>query len=604
MATPSDPIYSVQDNDHFVLWPDPDGTQIMMFDPHEDRFGSYVAFTRVNNAQGHLLNEGMLRFLDSGDCLRFAQRCASMNGTHPDQVNTKLLFIAHHVQEHLAQAPWPLPQPIPDGLRPVPSLPEKLLPESLRPWLVDIAERLQVPLEFPAVGAIVALASVVGNQVRMRPKSHDDWTVTPNLWGAVVGRPGTMKSPALEEAIKPLRRLIKEAEEAHMQDMQGWEFKREAFEATRNATRDRMKQAAKKGEDLEKFRANLSEEPPQEPTERRFLVNDATVEKLGELLNENPYGLLLFRDEISGWLRSLDDERRSNDRAFFLEAWSGDGSYTYDRIGRGTIKIHTVTTAVLGGIQPGPLQVYLRGALRGGVDDDGLLQRLQLLVYPDLPRDWTYVDRWPETDAKNRAFAVFKHLSTLHTYSCDGKMDDDGRPLLRFSREAQKFFAVWFRDLQQELRSEHFEHPALESHLVKYASLMPSLALVFELAAWAASEGTRIPPRVSLAHAKQAAAWCQFLWAHAQRVYGLGIQDTAMRARTLARHLVKGDVPPEFTARDVYFKCWSGLSSSEMVADPLAMLEHLGWLRSHTRQTGGRPITLYTLNPRIGEAQP
>jgi putative DNA primase/helicase len=575
-----------------------------MFDPHEDRLGAYVAFTKVSNAQGMLINEGTLRFLDSGDCLRFAQRCAQMNGTRAEQWNARLLLIAHHVQEHIEHAPWPHPQPLPDGLRPVPPLPERLLPEALRGWLADIADRLQVPLEFPAVGAVVALASVVGNQVRIRPKARDDWTVTPNLWGAVVGQPGAMKSPALEEAIRPLKRLIHEAEGKHTEAMQDWAFTKEAFQATQSATRDKMKKAAKDGKDLEQFRAALSGDTPAEPTERRYMVNDATVEKLGVLLNENPYGLLLFRDELTGWLRALNDDRRSNDRAFYLEAWNGNGSYNYDRIERGTIKIHVVTTSVLGGIQPGPLQAYLRGALRGSEEDDGLLQRLQLLVYPDLPPAWTYVDRWPETDAKNQAFAVFKSLRSLHACPFDGETDDDDRPLVRFARDAQQFFAAWYAELHEELRSDTFEHKALESHFVKYASLMPSLALVFELADWAARAGSTIPPHVSLPYAQQAAAWCDFLWAHAQRVYGLGVQDTALRARTLVHHLLKGDVPTTFTARDVYHRHWSGLDDEQSVSGPLDLLEHLGWLRSHRRQTGGRPTTVFTVNPSIGGAQP
>lgn len=597
------PTIEVTESTYSVTWPDPDGITIVVHDPHEDRLGSSVAFTKVTNAKGMLINEGMLHYLDSGDCLRFAQRCAKMNGTAPDAWNAKILYAGHHVHETLAQEPWPVPQPLPDNLRPVPTLPEGLLPEALRPWLVDIAERLQVPLEFPAVAAIVALASVVGNRVRIRPKARDDWTVTPNLWGAVVGRPGAMKSPALEEAIRPLRRLIKDAEEAHQEDMHGWAFTQEAFEATRSATRDKLKKAAKEDKDLGQFRDAFAGEPPAEPTERRYLVNDATVEKLGELLSQNPSGLLLFRDELTGWLRALDDERRANDRAFFLEAWNGDGAYTYDRIARGTIKIPVVTTSVLGGIQPGPLQTYLRGALGGGMGDDGLFQRLQLLVYPDLPLEWTYVDRWPETEAKNRAFAVFKQLSILHTCLFDGELDDGERPLLRFDRTAQAFFATWFGEIQQEVRSDQLEHPALEAHLVKYASLMPSLALVFELADWAASDGATIPPRVSLTHAKQAAAWCEFLLEHAQRIYALGIQDTAMRARTLTRHLARGDLPATFTARDVYTRHWSGLSTEQAASEPLDLLEHLGWLRSHRRQTGGRPTTVYTVNPRVAEVQ-
>src|SRR5262245_18898904 len=245
---PAVPTYEVIDGTHIITWPDPDGTRIAMHDPYEDRSNHHLAFVQVHNAQGDLINEGTLRFLDSGDCLRFAQRCAQMNGTKPEQWSAKLLLIAHHVQEHLQQAPWPVPQPLPAGLRPVPTLPVALLPEALKPWLADIAERLQVPLEFPAVAAIVALASVVGNQVRIRPKAQDDWTVTPNLWGAVVGRPGTMKSPALEEAIRPLRRLVKKAEDEHTEAMKGWLFTKESYQATLAATRDKMKQAARKEE--------------------------------------------------------------------------------------------------------------------------------------------------------------------------------------------------------------------------------------------------------------------------------------------------------------------------------------------------------------------
>ncbi len=38
---------------------------------------------------------------------------------------------------------------------------------------------------------------------------------------------------------------------------------------------------------------------------------------------------------------------------------------------------------MLGGIQPGPLESYLREVF-GGRGDDGLLQRFQLVVWPDV----------------------------------------------------------------------------------------------------------------------------------------------------------------------------------------------------------------------------
>lgn len=88
------------------------------------------------------------------------------------------------------ETPWGERQPLPPLTPPVPSLPPDLLPPALRPWLSDIADRLSVPLEFPSVAAFVALGSVVGRAVAIRPMRKDDWTIPANLWGGSWGRRG------------------------------------------------------------------------------------------------------------------------------------------------------------------------------------------------------------------------------------------------------------------------------------------------------------------------------------------------------------------------------------------------------------------------------
>jgi hypothetical protein len=54
-------------------------------------------------------------------------------------------------------------------------------PETLRPWVVDVAERLQVPADFPAAALIVMLAGVLGRRALLRPHRYDPWVVFPNL---------------------------------------------------------------------------------------------------------------------------------------------------------------------------------------------------------------------------------------------------------------------------------------------------------------------------------------------------------------------------------------------------------------------------------------
>jgi hypothetical protein len=105
-----------------------------------------------------------------------------------------------------AETPWPEPKPLPSGLPAVEPFDLRLLPKRLRPWVQDIAGRMQCPPDFVAVPTIVGLGSVIGRQLGIRPKRKDDWLVVPNLWGGVVGRPGLLKTPALQEAIRPLVR--------------------------------------------------------------------------------------------------------------------------------------------------------------------------------------------------------------------------------------------------------------------------------------------------------------------------------------------------------------------------------------------------------------
>ncbi len=133
----------------------------------------------------------------------------------------------------------------------------------------------------------------------------------------------------------------------------------------------------------------------EQPREKRLSTSDATVEKLGELLNENENGILQTRDEITGWFRSLDRPGRESDRAFYLECWDGGGTSKVDRIGRGSIPVKNLTLSNFWTIQPAMLEPYLRGSIEG-YTDDGLIQRFQMLVYPNKPANYQFVDRLPK----------------------------------------------------------------------------------------------------------------------------------------------------------------------------------------------------------------
>ncbi len=491
------------------------------------------------------------------------------------------------------QPGWAEPATLADELLPVESFDDVMLPESMRPWVVDIAERLQCPADYPAVSAMVVLAGIVGRKIGIRPQRKTPWLVVPNLWGAVIGRPGLMKTPAMQEPLSVLKRLEIEAKAEYELAVREHDTSLIVAKATQEVRKGELRAAIKDRKGVAKIAAELQSLIPSDPVRHRYLVNDSTVEKLGELLNENPNGLTLFRDELTGFLKSLDREGREGARAFFLEAWNGDGRFTYDRIGRGTLDIPAAIVSIIGAIQPGPLSEYIRKQAAGGAGDDGLLQRFQLAVWPDCPTSWRNVDRYPDTAAKRVAFAMFQRLVDLDAAALSAEREDGEHvPFLRFSEAAQKIFDGWRAELEERLRSGE-EHPTVESHLAKFRSLVPSLALLIHLA----DEPDGGP--VTEAALSKAVTWARYLESHASRIYGSIAQPSLGAAHRLAAKIENGSLTDCFTLRDVYRNGWSGLTDRKHVAAAVDVLVDHDWLRAEEPKTEGRPTIIHHINPRI-----
>jgi hypothetical protein len=460
---------------------------------------------------------------------------------------------------------------------------------------------MQTPPDFLATASMIVTASVIGTACALKPKRHDDWQVIPNLWGGAIGRPSVLlKTPAMREGLAPLARLELEAKQRFDAEQQRYDAEVEMHKAKREAIKHRMKQAVKKSaSDIDDLKFELSTlTPPDPPVWRRYKTNDATIEKCNELMRDNPRGLLLFRDELVGLLAGWEKPGHESDRAYFLEGWNGNQGHTDDRIGRGTTYAENVCISLYGGIQPAKLQTYLYQCMRG-LQNDGLMQRLQLAVYPDEPKSWQLVDRYPNSEAKNRVYRIIENLAKADFTDYGARLDESDKfPCLRFTDDAQALFYEWLTELQEKLQGE--DEPVVLEHLGKYRSLMPSLALIFHLINIA--DGSAAAGPINLEAAELAAAWCDYLESHARRIYGLVTNAQQQAAATLAKKIRAGKLADGFTVRDIYRQKWHLLTEREPAQDACDELVAAGWLREQVTPAAfsQRAKVTYLINPQVG----
>jgi len=476
---------------------------------------------------------------------------------------------------------WIEPQKLPGELRPVLDLNPDWLPEALRAGCVDIAERLSCPLDYVAIPAIVGAGTALGNTVGILPKEHDEsWVVHAGFWGGIVGSPGSMKTPALIASLKPLH---------HLEEMAATQYKQDCAQYQQDKTQFDKAMA--------NFKAGKSTTfpiEPSKPVKSRFIVNDVTYQALGEILAHNPSGILALADELSGLLQSLDTAGQEAARGFYLSGWGGQGSYTFDRITRESVTLTRYQLAVFGGFQPDRIKSYVRFAQSGSSKNDGLLQRFQLLVWPDLPEQFELIDRPANKDALAQMHQAIVSLKLLHTKLVPGAAQNhSGVQLLHFNKQAQALFNNWYQDNENMLRTGSLD-PSEHGHFAKYRSLIPGLALLFHLINGSTGPVSEHAFRTALQFAK-------YLKSHAKRTYGSVHGLDSAPTRALARKLLERKLKDGFTQRSLLHRGWANLSTKDKVYLAVTALVEHGWLSEHLSESAGRKTTVYKINPRISE---
>jgi len=302
--------------------------------------------------------------------------------------------------------------PASSGESPAP-FPTHVFPPALRDYVEAGAAAFGVPADMIAVPLLGFAAAALGTTIAVELKPG--WQERPILWLAVVGRPGTGKSPALEYALAPLRALQDAAWRRYELALGAWEA------AQREAKAGRLLHV---------------DTPAARPEPESFFTTDATVEALARLSGQAA-GLVVLRDELIGWVKSHDAYRAGGDRQTHLSLWAG-AALKVDRKTSAPLYVPRPCVSVVGGIQPDRL-----GELRAEAgQDDGFVDRV-LASWPDAaPAKWTDASVLPETVAAAEGlFARLRHVRA------DG-VSATPRPaaVAALSAGARQAFVAWHDD--------------------------------------------------------------------------------------------------------------------------------------------------------------
>jgi hypothetical protein len=275
------------------------------------------------------------------------------------------------------------------------------------------------------------------------------------LFVAVVASPGAMKTPAAKVAKRPAFARQRDLGGAYGEEKEEWKREMREWEVER-------RNAQKAGEP--------APEEPQAPSMSRCIASDTTVEALVSILEENPRGLLIHKDELTGWVRGMDQYKggKGSDRQHWLSFWSGD-EVVVDRKSRQgePIIVAKPFVSLFGGIQPSML-----GELGAGAED-GLMDRF-LYCYP-APRHVRFTEDEVSEDAEEEYAALYEKLADLRL-ATDEHGDPNPRPL-KLTRRARDLFAATVDSLGSEVLEPGFPS-RLEGVWSKLRGYLARLSLV------------------------------------------------------------------------------------------------------------------------------
>jgi len=358
--------------------------------------------------------------------------------------------------------------------------PVDVFPESLRKYIVESAAAINIDPAYVGPSVLTVVASVIGSAIKIELKTG--WQEPSILWTVTVADSGSGKSPGLDAAVEPLRKFQMEADKHCKEEAETFENLQAAYQADFSIWKLNRKK-------------NPSEQPPEKPIPpiaEAYMADDTTPEALIEVLEQNPFGVCIAKDELGGWFGSFGaygsggGSKESKDLSFWLSVHGG----RYFRVNRKTGKriavASTPAVSICGNIPTGMLRKTL--AENEHYFDAGLAARILFAMPPDIPAHWT--DKTVSDVTKNQYWNTIERIFSQRI-GFDA-LNPESPSILTLSESAKSQFVGFYNaNADERAGMESATQKGVWAKLTGYAA---RIALVFHVVKWSNGETADFSP--------------------------------------------------------------------------------------------------------------
>jgi hypothetical protein len=453
--------------------------------------------------------------------------------------------------------------------------PTSALPEPVASFVRQGAAAIGCDEAFLALPMLAVLGSAIGMTRRIRLKQG--WCEPPIIWTAVVGTSGSSKTPAFKAAKEPLEARQLRAFEEHSRTAEERSRVRDVWESN-----------------MAKWKKHATGAPPPQPSIpplSRLLVSDTTVEGLIPILRDAPRGVLMVRDELSGWFGSFDRYAKSSgggDASHWLSIFNADAITIDRKTGDDrTISVSRPAVCIAGGIQPAVLQRAIGSEHR----ENGMLARFLFAYPPRRTQEWT-----EETISPEVVTAIDRLIDQLLDLDFNQHPVGIPEPVdVPLSSDGRSAWIAFFNKHEQQRQPLSGDFEAAWVKLRAYAA---RLALIIHFVRCANSPSVN-PDTIDAASVRAGIALVRWFGAEAKRVYTMLARTKEQADRILLVQLIRrnGGV---ITARELMRSSREHLDAdtADLALAGLAKAKLGTW--EQVKPTGpGRPTRRFRLFPAV-----